>query len=307
LGCPHLETDPDFLGIMLAFRSGGRRVDFLGINSPAAPTDTVEEFIALLAATAESAGAEVPFGGIGELDLGNLAAAQLKMFSTLKQRLGLKQATRIFAHIAKQTARTATSSSAYQRYWTGVVRVGETLGKFTLVPTDKVNRHRAISPGAHYLTKDWRERNARGDLSFRLLFIPYANEQATPTEQLAQAWKEANTVDVGVVTFTRIDPDTRQAKLFAILASEMGANPGNWVADRGAAAAAEHQPATRFGAARQLAYRKSQAGRSALPEAMYEAAFETGEITPALADELLRRYRANRAAGHAGPDLGTLE
>ena len=126
LGCPHLETDPDFLGIMLAFRSGGRRVDFLGINDPAAPTDTVEEFIALLAATAEAAGAE-------------------------------------------------------------------------------------------------------------------------------------------------------------------------------------HQPATRFGAARQLAYRRSQAGRTALPEAIYESAFETGEITPELADEVLRRYRANRAAGHAGPDLGTLE
>ena len=31
LGCPHIETDLDFLGIMLAFRtSEGQRVDFLG-------------------------------------------------------------------------------------------------------------------------------------------------------------------------------------------------------------------------------------------------------------------------------------
>jgi hypothetical protein len=33
MGCPHLETDPDFLGLMLAFSTpDGRRVDFIGIN-----------------------------------------------------------------------------------------------------------------------------------------------------------------------------------------------------------------------------------------------------------------------------------
>jgi hypothetical protein len=57
LGCPHLETDPDFLGLMLAFQTTtGERVDFLGINDPSAPTDTPEEFMALLAATAAAAG-----------------------------------------------------------------------------------------------------------------------------------------------------------------------------------------------------------------------------------------------------------
>jgi hypothetical protein len=33
LGCPHAETDPDFLGLMVAFRAGdGRLVDFVTIN-----------------------------------------------------------------------------------------------------------------------------------------------------------------------------------------------------------------------------------------------------------------------------------
>src|SRR5260370_127342 len=42
MGCPHLETDPDFLGLMLAFSTpDGRRVDFIAINDPTAPTDTV--------------------------------------------------------------------------------------------------------------------------------------------------------------------------------------------------------------------------------------------------------------------------
>jgi hypothetical protein len=52
LGRPHAETDPDFLGLMVAFRTGdGRRVDFITINHGSAPTDTPEEFIALLKAT----------------------------------------------------------------------------------------------------------------------------------------------------------------------------------------------------------------------------------------------------------------
>ena len=56
LGCPHAETDADFLGLMVAFRApDGRRVDFITINDPGAPTDTPEEFVALLKATADAA------------------------------------------------------------------------------------------------------------------------------------------------------------------------------------------------------------------------------------------------------------
>lgn len=54
---PHRETDPDFLGLMLAFSTpDGRRVDFIGINDPTAPTDTVEDFMALLKAAADARG-----------------------------------------------------------------------------------------------------------------------------------------------------------------------------------------------------------------------------------------------------------
>ena len=51
LGCPHAETEADFLGLMVAFRApDGRRVDFITINDPGAPTDTPKEFVALLKA-----------------------------------------------------------------------------------------------------------------------------------------------------------------------------------------------------------------------------------------------------------------
>ena len=39
LGCPHAETDADFLGLMVAFRTAeGRRIDFITINDPTSPT-----------------------------------------------------------------------------------------------------------------------------------------------------------------------------------------------------------------------------------------------------------------------------
>ena len=60
LGCPHLETDPDFLGLMVAFQhhAAEQRVDFITINDPTSPTDIHPQFIKLLDATADAAGAK---------------------------------------------------------------------------------------------------------------------------------------------------------------------------------------------------------------------------------------------------------
>lgn len=305
LGCPHIETNPDFLGLMLAFRHAGRRIDFLAINDPAAPTDTVEEFVALLAATAESAGTRIPLGDLGQLGLGNLSAEQVKMFRTLRRRLGVRQAARIYAHVARQTARTLLSSTALQTYWTGVMALGDGFAKFALVPIEMANRHRAVRPGERYLTEDWRHRQSEAALDFRLLWIPYHDERATPTRRLSEAWSEASAREVGRVAFPRTPAGDRQSALLALLASEMGANPANWVSETDPRA--PHSPATEFTAGRMLAYRLSQEGRAALPEARYQQVFETGRVDDALAEELLERYRANRISGHAGPDLGELD
>jgi hypothetical protein len=99
MGCPHLETDPDFLGLMLAFSTpDGRRVDFVGINDPTAPTDTVKDFMALLKATADAAGTKVPFGDLGRLGLGNLAASQARLLLSLGLHAGLR-APAIATHV----------------------------------------------------------------------------------------------------------------------------------------------------------------------------------------------------------------
>jgi hypothetical protein len=297
LGCPHAETDPDFLGLMVAFRTGdGRRVDFITINHGSAPTDTPAEFIALLKATADAAGGEHASG------LVNLFASQTRLLTGLVRHAGTR-APAIATQVIRQTSRTTGSSSAYQPYWTGVVRARDVLGKFTFVPTRDVNTKRPAAAGKNYLSIDWRARQAASALEFRLYWIPFLSEQETPLKDLTREWAEQHKVPVGTVTFPVAAPDSMETRLQALLAAEMGANQGNWVEDDRATSASE-LPATEYTAARFLAYRVSQRLRHALPDEAFASFFDTGEIAPALAAELVRRYQQKRAAGHNAPDVG---
>jgi hypothetical protein len=295
LGCPHLETDPDFIGLMAAFQtSGGQRVDFLGINDPASPTDTHAMFMKLLDATADAAGVEAPFGsGFGELDLTDLAASNLRVIRSLVASLGPIAGLKVASHVAKQTLRTAISSTAYQTFWTGIVEVGGASGKFMFAPASDENGRRALTPGARYLTGEWRARQARGDIHFTLHWLPFIGDASTSMTELTKPWVQRPTA-VGQLTFPKTDGDA-DAPLWAALAAELGANPGNWVADAGNSIA---EPGTEFGCARKLAYRNSQAGRNALPEAEYAHVFTGAPIGATLAAELKRRRAAKEAGGH---------
>jgi hypothetical protein len=288
LGCPHAETDPDFLGLMVAFRPAGRRIDFVTINDPTSPTDTPEQFLALLKATADAARAD------------NLFGSQALLVAGLVRHAGLR-APSIAAHVTAQTHRTVRSHSAYQQYWTGIVRARDVLGKFTFVPTVEVAPRAGAERGPTHLTDDWRARQTAGPLTFSLRWIPFLDERRTPLEDLTEAWEHDHEVPVGTVTFPQTDPNALPTKLAALLASELGANPGNWDEAPGGSPAL---PATRFTAARFLAYRASQEARKALDAESYASFFERGEIGTALADELVRRYQEKRAAGHWVPDVG---
>jgi hypothetical protein len=288
LGCPHAETAPDFLGLMLAFQTAaGRRIDFVTINDPTAPTNTPEEFIALLKATADSA----------------RTGSQALLLLSLTRHAGLRGPV-IATHILGQTSRTVRSSSAYQPYWTGVVRARDTLGKFTFIPVDDVNTRRGVDASGHYLTDDWRLRQSRGPLAFGVYWIPFQSERETPLDPLTRAWDEDRRVRVGTVTFPQIDPSSRDAKLAALLAAEMGANPGHWVEQIGDTGAS--LPATRFTASRALVYRTSQRERGALEDADYASFFARGDISETLAAELVRRHRSKQSAQHWTPDLGNV-
>jgi hypothetical protein len=297
LGTPHIETNPDFLGIMVAFQcSKGRRVDFLGINDPASPTDNHQDFMDVLHATGESAGAEVPFvGQSGSYDFPNLIAEQTAFGLALKDRMGWIRAAKTLSHLTKQTLRTFHSSTAYQTYWTGIEEVGGTAGKFTFVPVLNENRRPEFRPGEHHLSEEWKMRQRSGNIEFRLYWIPFLNEDKTPTKRLTDRWDEDHKQLAGTVTFPQSDPNSEEAILFEILASEMGANPGNWVHDKEDTI---REPATEFGTARKLAYRISQAGRGALEPDGYKTVFETGKIGSDLAEELRRRRDSKVRIGH---------
>ena len=134
-------------------------------------------------------------------------------------------------------------------------------------------------------------------------WIPFLNEHETPLENLTKEWAEQHKVPVGTVTFPVAAPDAMDTKLQALLAAEMGANQGNWIEDDRGSSSSD-LPATEFTAARFLAYRVSQRLRNALSDDAYASFFDKGEIAPALAAELVRRYQQKRAAGHDVPDVG---
>lgn len=297
LGTPHLETNPDFLGLMLAFQTAaGRRVDFLAINDPAAPTDNHREFVDVLHATAESAGAEMPLvGDWGDYDVFNLVAEQKELVAALKARMGWKKAGMTAFHLTRQTIRTFFSSTAYQSYWTGIHELGGTVGKFSLVPTRDENSRPDFRPGEHHLSEDWRRRQGEGDLEFTLHWIPYLSEAETPTDELTEGWREVHKVVIGRAIFPRQDSRSQEARLWALLATEMGANPGNWIHDKEDSIG---EPATVFAAARKQAYQRSQTGRKALEPEAYGDVFESGRISPELARELERRHDRKLTAGH---------
>jgi hypothetical protein len=153
-------------------------------------------------------------------------------------------------------------------------------------------------------TDEWGTGTAAGPLAFELHWIPFRDERRTPLEDLTTAWSDDHKVKVGTVVFPKIDPESRDAKMVALLASELGANPGNWQETDDAPDG--QLPATRFTAARFLAYRLSQQHRQALPEDSYRAFFEKGEISAALAATLIARYQEKQAAGQWVPPLGRL-
>jgi hypothetical protein len=297
LGTPHVETNPDFLGLMVAFQTPeGQRVDFLGINNPTAPTDDHRKFMSVLYATGQSAGASVPvIGKLGPHDLANFLAQETEFSVALTHRMGVIEAGETLHHLTEQTVPTAFSSTAYQRYWTGIVEVGGTAGKFIFVPTRAENRPPGPHAGARHLTEEWKNRQGREDIEFQLFWIPFLSEERTPTNQLTDRWAEDHKQLVGMLTFPKTNLNSDEAGLWAILATEMGANPGNWIADKFTSI---REPATEFGVARKIAYQTSQEGRNALKPDSYQTVFNTGAIAPALAEELIGRHNTKLKAGH---------
>jgi hypothetical protein len=297
LGGPHLETDPNILGLALAFQTdAGNRVDLLAINHPASLTDTHHEFVELLKAAADAAGARPLFGSeAGDLSLPDLIASNARVVRNLIASLGVRKGGRIARHVIAQTLRTARAGTACQPFWTGIVEIGGAPGKFLIAPLADQGELRSLRPGGRHLSEEWRARQAAGPVEFQLLWLRYVDEQKTPTAELTQSWAEKPR-PVALLTFPQLDSQRGEARLWGALAAEMGFNPANWIADADETVA---EPGTEFEVARKIAYGLSQRARGALPPESYADVFRTGSIAPALAAELRARRAAKLAAGHS--------
>ena len=289
MNTPHVETIPDLLGLRASFvTAAGQQVDFIAVSSPSLPFDDLQDLMRFLRATGDAAGPSpiVP---------SPLALGQMLMRESLIKSMGFPKAERTLALIAQQSERTASFGTAYQSYWTGVVEISGALGKFTLVPLTSASCLCPMHPGERYLTREWARRQSSGDVAFGLYWISYLDEQRTSLEHFTQPWSEAHKCGVGHLIFPRTNTNTKDARLWAALAVEMAANPGNWVCD---ARDSVREPSTEFGLARKLAYERSAGARDALPLNAYRTALQTGRIGDELATELTRRVERKRELRH---------
>ena len=284
LGCPHAKTAPDFLGLMLAFMSpAGKRIDFVTINDPTAPTNTPGEFIALLKATADSA----------------RTGSQAVLLLSLARHAGLRAAA-IATHVIGQTARTTRSSTAYQPVLDRG-GAGERDARQVRVRADRGRQHAARS-GAGSAVSDPRlaRASAGGSAHLRPVLDSVRRRRADADREVDAAVgagppREGRPCHVPAYRSRFTRGDARSAPRVGD-----GREPGNWFEEPDRHGA-DILPATEYTAARALAYRRSQQERQALPDESIVSFFTTGAISPELADELLRRQRQKQSIAHWTP------
>lgn len=267
-----------------------RRVDFIAINHPASPTDDHQSFVALLHATVASTRVAE---AVGRLPIVRSVASSLGLTAALIREMGVVKGTRTAVHVARQTLRTARSKSALQPYWTAVVEIGGQSGKFIFLPGEASVEPAQTGPRSQRLTRDWQGRQAAGPVTFDAYWTPFIDEASTSKTHLSRAWQE-RPHPIGQVVFPQQLPEDETAGLWAVLADEMGAHPGNWVGARNGSI----DNSVEFAAARTIAYRSSQSGRNALPADTYREVFMSGQLPPSLETELRRRWNLKLASGH---------
>jgi hypothetical protein len=148
--------------------------------------------------------------------------------------------------------------------------------------------------GEWHLSEERRRRQARGPVRFDLHWLPFIDERATPTRDMAERWEERPEL-IGRLTFRQGDLGSEENRLWAALTAEMGINPANWAPNTQNDIP---EPGTEFGCARKAAYRMSQEGRGTLPAAAYAHVFRGEPLGEALAAELMRRRAAKQAAAY---------
>lgn len=206
--------------------------DFLFVQTPAVPTDSPEEFLAL---------ARASVGGPLFIPLKLAAAIGVVRAAALLIRLAL----------VKQPA-----SLAGAELFTAVPsKLGPAAAKLSLVPLQQ-----AVERRGETLRDDLVSRLRQGNLRWALRAQLFIDERRTPIESASQEWRarDAPFHDVAVLDVAQQDVDSAAGRDLDDAVGRMGFDPWHGIED--------HRPLGATQRARKAAYRDSRAQRGALPE-----------------------------------------
>jgi len=208
------DNKPDLRGVALRVEvSPEESHDLLMTNFPVSHARNARQFVEFAKATA---------GGRLSQALGILRLIRL---------FGLRETVRMLRNVLTARGRTV-SSVATETYWSrGAARWGPALAvRYLLRPApDTVPAPRPPADDPDYLSTEAARRLARGDVRFELCIQRYVDEESTPIEDTAVAWKErvSPAEPVAVLTLARGDLSTVDALAQAQLIDAMAFNPWN--------------------------------------------------------------------------------
>jgi hypothetical protein len=214
---------------LLPENAGAATQDFLFVQTPAVPTDSFDEFLAL---------ARASIGGPLLLPL-KLALA-VGPFATARLLLRLAMVPRPI-------------SLAGATYFNAVpIRFGRAAAKLSLVPEQEPD----VREGATY-RDDVVARLRRGPLRWRLRAQLYTDEARTPIESASIEWR-GSFHDVAQLTLPQQDIESARGREIDALVDELSFNPWHGIE--------AHRPLGKTQRARADAYRASTKQRVAKPE-----------------------------------------
>ena len=207
-----------------------RTQDFLFVQTPAVPTDSFDEFLAL---------ARASVGG------------PLFLPFKLCADVGVAAALRILVRLA---AVPQPRSLAGGTYFNAVpIKLGPAAAKLSLVPLQEADVRR----GGESYRDDLVARLRDGSLAWRVRAQLYTDDRRTPIESASTVWEGAFH-DVAVLTIARQDLEGERGREIDALVDRLAFNPWH--------ALAEHRPLGKTQRARVAAYKASTAQRHAAAE-----------------------------------------
>lgn len=207
--------------------------DFSFVQTPAVPTDSPEEFLALARAS-----------------IGGPLFIPLKLAASI----GVIRATALLLRLAL-VPQPITLAGA--ELFTAVpIMFGPAAAKLALTPMERPPLVRR----GHTLRDDIVSRLRDGPLQWRVRAQLFIDERRTPIESASRAWKERDAAfhDVAVLEVPQQDVTSPAGEQLDEAVSRMGFDPWHGVLD--------HRPLGRTQRARKAAYRDSRAQRGASPE-----------------------------------------